>query len=272
MSKTKPPKGFILLTSPSGQTRLSRRTIAERDALVLQWVHLPKHVINKLAPLGMPRADFADAESEGFTGLIRGCELFDDTRGFKASTYLFHAIARKVGHFLRHRGLIHVPEHHFYLGIPQEFQQLRDQASRFCVLPEDFDIAEEVEEEHASYDDVERLQSMLQILPERDRMILVEHISNGRTLKELGQELGYSRERIRQIKEESLYELKKRFGTPPRKRCRAKFLMYQGVRLSIRGWAQRLGIKPNTLWSRWLSGWSTKRILTTPVKQARKVG
>jgi len=65
---------------------------------------------------------------------------------------------------------------------------------------------------------------MLQGLPERERVILCNYYGiNGRrprTLEEIGRELGYTRERIRQIKEQAIERLRAR----PRAQCMSDYL------------------------------------------------
>lgn len=46
-------------------------------------------------------------------------------------------------------------------------------------------------------------------------------------------------------------------------------LTYKGETLTIHRWARRLGLTPQTLWSRYNLGWSDERIVTTPRYKGR---
>ena len=62
------------------------------------------------------------------------------------------------------------------------------------------------------YDDTqEKIDEMLDTLPERDREIMKRLHYDGETMQEVGDAIGLSRERIRQIKEASYRLLRKRF-------------------------------------------------------------
>ena len=55
-----------------------------------------------------------------------------------------------------------------------------------------------------------RLEDVLSKLNERERTIILGYYSDGRTLQELGDQLGISRERVRQIKEKRVKRLRNR--------------------------------------------------------------
>ncbi len=55
-----------------------------------------------------------------------------------------------------------------------------------------------------------RLEEVLSKLNERERTIILSYYSEGRTLQELGDQLGISRERVRQIKEKRVKRLRNR--------------------------------------------------------------
>lgn len=50
-----------------------------------------------------------------------------------------------------------------------------------------------------------------------------------------------------------------------------KFMEYNGEKRTIAGWADKLGMKIGTLWSRIDRGWPTSKVLTTPVNPKRSL-
>ncbi len=126
--------------------------------------------------------------SDGNVSLMRAVEKFDYSRGFRFSTYASWAIMRN-----------------FARSVPREKYQL----DRFSTGKDDvLDIAASLNSYDPNEDNVKELResidAMLTHLDNRERTILIDHYgldSSGRTktFDQLGQELGISKERVRQI-------------------------------------------------------------------------
>jgi RNA polymerase sigma factor (sigma-70 family) len=145
-----------------------------------------------------PDQNFFELVSDGNLSLLRAVEKFDFARGNKFSTYASWAIMKN-----------------FARTIPGEYRQ-RD---RFRTSHEElFDITQEhrgnpMVEESLQQDRVAKIQRVLKRLDERERQIIVgrfglDHSREPRTLKEVGAELGVTKERIRQIEARALSKLR----------------------------------------------------------------
>lgn len=274
------PEHFTLTGKTSGKKRVSERSIADRDRLILQWRYLPHHVVERVAPKGLRKVDYEEAEEQGFLALIRAAETWRDNGGAAFNTYCFRSIALWVARHLRHRGLIHVPENALREQAKKWSKECCKKASRFCTLPEGFDIPKAEEREQVDFDEVELLQAALAELSDRERMIVVGYVGEGRTLLSLGKELNISRERVRQIKDEALCRLRAKHYCPcPSEitlvsslkrgsgRTPTVFVTFNGERRSIADWSAVLNIPKNTLWSRWGRGLSPACILAVPMQK-----
>ena len=146
-----------------------------------------------------PNANFFEMVSDGNISLIRAIEKFDFTRGFKFSTYASWAIMKN-----------------FARSIPAEYTQL----DRFRTGNEEvFDQAsdprsERLNEEFVNQRQHEALMELLSQLESRERDIIVlryglKERSAPQTLEQVGQKLGVTKERIRQLEARALQKLRK---------------------------------------------------------------
>lgn len=145
-----------------------------------------------------PDQNFFELISDGNVSLLRAVEKFDFARGNKFSTYASWAIMKN-----------------FARTIPNEYRQ-RD---RFRTSHDElFDMTQEeranpAKEETLQQDRLSKIQRVLQKLDDRERQIIVgrfglDHSQEPQTLKQVGAELGVTKERIRQIEARALNKLR----------------------------------------------------------------
>jgi RNA polymerase primary sigma factor/RNA polymerase sigma factor len=142
--------------------------------------------------------DFFQLVSDGNMSLIRAVEKFDYARGNKFSTYASWAIMKNYAR-----------------TIPQEFKH-RD---RFRTTSDEMfndaqdERADLYEQESAQYQRKRQIGRILSRLDEREQKIIIsrfglDHRQEPLTLKEVGVEMGVTKERIRQIEARALNKLR----------------------------------------------------------------
>jgi len=145
-----------------------------------------------------PDQNFFELVSDGNVSLFRAIEKFDFARGNKFSTYGSWAIMKN-----------------FARTIPGEYRQ-RD---RFRTSHDELFAATPEErgnprvEETMQQDRISKINRVLKRLDDRERQIIVgrfglDHSHEPRTLKQVGAELGVTKERIRQIEARALTKLR----------------------------------------------------------------
>jgi RNA polymerase primary sigma factor len=142
---------------------------------------------------------FFELVSDGNMSLIRAVEKFDYTRGNKFSTYATWAImknfARTIPDEHRHR-------ERFRTSFDEMFGATQDTRSDQL----------ELEQTHALR--VAQVDRILRRLDDREQRIIISRYglrqgSEPRTLKEVGQELGVTKERVRQIEARAINKLRR---------------------------------------------------------------
>lgn len=141
--------------------------------------------------------DLLELTSDGNVSLMRAVEKFDYSRGYRFSTYASWAIMRN-----------------FARSVPKEKYQLNHFATGNDEI---LDIASSM----ARHDPAElnlselreSLDSLLARLTPRERSVLIDHYGldrdgQGRTLDEMGKNMGLSKERVRQIEMKALAKLR----------------------------------------------------------------
>lgn len=164
-----------------------------KNLLVRRNLRLVVSIAKKYAPTG---GNLFELISDGNISLMRAIDRFDYSRGFKLSTYATWAIKNN---FARSVPSEYVHLDRFRTGHDELFQHSRD------------DRSSQFEEEWTNRQQNEALNGLLQRLHGRDRDILVSHYGLARaepeTLAQIGDRLGVSKERIRQLEARALKKL-----------------------------------------------------------------
>jgi RNA polymerase primary sigma factor/RNA polymerase sigma factor len=142
--------------------------------------------------------DFFQLVSDGNMSLIRAVEKFDYIRGNKFSTYASWAIMKN-----------------FARTIPGEFKQrdrFRPTSEELFLMKAD-DRADRYSEESEQLRRVEQVNRILERLDDREQAIIISRFGlnydeEPLTLKEVGEKLGVTKERIRQIQTRALHKLR----------------------------------------------------------------
>jgi len=157
-------------------------------------------LVVSIAKRHVGKADnFFELVSDGNMSLIRAVEKFDFARGNKFSTYASWAIMKNFART--------IPDEHRY------HDRYRTSQSETFVTTED-SRTDQYEQESAQLQRQVQVEKILERLDEREQRIIIGRfgLSRGqepRTLKQVGAELGVTKERIRQIESRALDKLRK---------------------------------------------------------------
>ncbi len=175
--------------------RLYEEAVATRNHIIRANLRL---VVSIARQYVRPGQDFFEMVSDGNVSLMRAVDRFDHSRGYKFSTYASWAIMtnfrRTVPH--QHRNQRRFPTGHAGL----------------CAAAEDR-RSDPFEKETAQAHRQAQVQQMLRQLNDRERQVIVRRFGlcpgdEPLTLKQVGVELGVTKERIRQIEGRALGKLR----------------------------------------------------------------
>jgi RNA polymerase primary sigma factor len=145
-----------------------------------------------------PAQNFFELVSDGNMSLMRAVEKFDYARGNKFSTYASWAIMKNFART--------IPDEH------RHHDRFRTSHAEMFTATEDL-RSDQVEQEVAQTQREAKVAKMLDCLDEREQKIIVRRfgLRHGEelTLKQVGAELGVTKERIRQIEARALSKLRK---------------------------------------------------------------
>jgi RNA polymerase sigma factor (sigma-70 family) len=181
---------------------------------VLTWAHRAiaarAHIVQANMPLVLAMAkrtrlnslDFNELISEGNLALLRSVDKFDCARGFKFSTYACRAILKSFSRVAmrtsRYRG--HFPTEFDPSLEKSDFaDRKRDDVEAACVD----EIRDILASNRAALNDVEQT-----VIRERFALDVAAVPAKGKTLEEVGEMIGVTKERVRQIQNKALAKIR----------------------------------------------------------------
>ena len=175
--------------------KLYEQSVAVKNKIVQANLRLVVSIAKKHVD---PNDDFFSLISDGNMSLIRASEKFDYSRGNKFSTYASWAImknfARTIPDEFKHRDRFRTSSEEIFTGHEDKradnFSAEIDQAAR-----------------------TDQIQKILHTLDQREQQIIVrrfglDHRFEPLTLKQVGEEMGVTKERIRQLESRALDKLR----------------------------------------------------------------
>ena len=173
---------------------LLRAALQTRDQLIQANMRLVMSIARKFVT---PQNSFDDLLSEGTIALMNAVEKFDYERGFRFSTYAYRAISRGI--------------YRTVAGRQKELSELTSFDAQVADALQDTsrsDVVDHVEERRRQL-----LTQFVNRLDRRERLIVRSRFALGphrkkRTCRELGQRLGISKERVRQLEQRAIGKIK----------------------------------------------------------------
>lgn len=177
----------------------ARRAAELRGWIVESNLPLVLAMARRAAPMGI---DFSDLISEGNFALLRSVDKFDCSRGFKFSTYACRAILKSFSRVMMRNG-------RYRSRFPVEFEPSLERSDfierqRQC-LEEDCaaQILEILADNRASLNEMEQ-----QVIRERFALDTASADGHSKTLEQVGEMIGVTKERVRQIQNRALRKLR----------------------------------------------------------------
>jgi len=146
-----------------------------------------------------PTQNFFELVSDGNMSLMRAAEKFDYARGYKFSTYASWAIMKNFART--------IPDEH------RHRERFRTSQAEMFTTTED-SRTDQMEQESSQTQRETQVEKILERLDDREQKIIIRRFGLRRgqeplTLKQVGVELGVTKERIRQIEARALSKLRK---------------------------------------------------------------
>ena len=166
------------------------RMLSEADLVRNHIVQANTRLVVSIARRFKSAVDaFDEMISTGNLVLIKAAERFDYSRGFRFSTYATHSVQREL----------------YRVSGKGRKRRSTEVATAPEILLESVEARDEVQQHAKQHRKVQYVRSLMeQVLPEREMQVVLSRFglnagSQGTTLREIGEELGLSKERIRQL-------------------------------------------------------------------------
>lgn len=191
------------------------RGIEERNALAEKNLRLVHSVANKFKAsvwyaLTL-NPDYDDLVAAGYLGLLRACELFDESKGFTFATYAYRWIWQQMQSAMQTESVIRISTsvfdtRRFLHDVPglKVFTGVTDSDGVEAIAREAApDAAPALEP-----DENDLIRQLLRTLDKRSRRIFRLRYWHGLTLGEIGREVRITKERVRQLLEQGVRKMR----------------------------------------------------------------
>jgi RNA polymerase sigma factor (sigma-70 family) len=158
-----------------------------------------------------------DIISESYLAIQRAAHRYEHDRNPNFRAYLNSVIRCAVIDHLRKQQRYY--RRHVSLDLPSNIPEQSDSAVDIQELrPNEVKTSELIGTENPEsfllrQESLSKLSNLIKQLPRRERVVVVEHYFNGRTLTEIGNECGYSKSLISSLHRRALIRLKHQFRT-----------------------------------------------------------
>lgn len=192
----------------SKATKLLQADMSERDHLITQHLYLVKAIANRLHLQVPPHVEKNDLISAGMMGLIDAAAKYRAERKTLFPIYARQRIRGAMLDYMRAQSWIPRTAYRQLRATEPDSLRLRSTGVRLdaldlaaCVAHPDTHIAERQLSLVVG--------SLVRLLPERDRAILLSHYLHQRTMRDISKDMHLSEGRISQIHNSALGKLRK---------------------------------------------------------------
>ena len=173
----------------------------DRDKLIVDNMRMVHFLAWKMYSKN-PDCQNEDLASAGFEGLIKAADSWDKDTGCKFSTYAYNSIRWAMLRYI-------------YSVSPytaNDYTRHKDTLPEVTHVPIDgnYEPANE-DERYASFENGVDTMSLLECLDERERLCVMMRMEDV-SLRKIGQELGLTAERVRQIYNKSMRKIRRAVG------------------------------------------------------------
>lgn len=176
-----------------------------RDKLITSNLKFVASVARNYQGRGL---SYADLIAEGNCGLLKAFEKFDYKKGYKTISYSVWWIRQAILDALDRRNGINGED------LPCDFEKQtsgEDDEISIVDIPKNNDFIEDDEKANSLEDIKNMAYTLVETLTEREQNIIMDYYGmsgSSKTLEEIGDDLGLTKERVRQIKEKALKKLR----------------------------------------------------------------
>jgi RNA polymerase primary sigma factor len=149
-----------------------------------------------------------DAVSAGASGMMRAAKLFRPELGYKFSTYATKAIRSHILKAAQAELVVRIPAGFFAKANAERAERYARHAAAALNCHSISDDMEAAVTHDVLPEDYDRLHQRVDELDERERSIIRMYFWGGMTMEAIGQQIGLTRERVRQIRDAALQGLR----------------------------------------------------------------
>ncbi len=160
---------------------------------------------------GNTRANLDDMIQEALWGLLESLDKLDPAKGRLTTIAAYH-IRKRLMSYIKTNSLIRIPVAKF--AVKDEFNPATNPVKSFAAMTDftdrDFDAIDDKQPADwpEQNDELRQLAARIRQLPEPQQDVLHKRFWDKKTLKEIGETRGVTRERIRQIETKALDRLR----------------------------------------------------------------
>lgn len=194
-----------IVSSDEADELYRRNAEGDADAGEKLFWSVAKLAVRECRRYSRNRDHFTELLSPAFEGALRGIHgsRYDASLGVKFSSYVIFLIRERLLKHISQSTTVHIAQARYW-KMTREDSLPTQESLEGCEVEDGFSGFDDVDREDEVACELEKLDRAMRVVNKREKAIVEDYYMRGKTLLEIGSEIGVTRERVRQIRDRTM--------------------------------------------------------------------